>query len=418
MLTASNGTLDQRFADAMGEMLGPDFPTEIALAVSGGGDSMAMLSLAHNWTRVWGVTLKVVTIDHALRAESAAEAEMVARECATLGWSHDTLRWHWDGQGNLMDAARRARLDLIDGWRGTTRHVLMAHTRDDVAETFLLRLKRGSGVDGLSAMAKIRDVEGMQVVRPCLEMSRAELRHYARVLKTPWVDDPSNDNPSYDRVKMRQLLHGLEEVGLGIDTLSSTAERLGRAQVALRARAHHVWCELGSECESGDLLLDTDGFAKIERDTQLRVLAEGLGFVSGAEYRPRADALEALLDRVLSGGAGTLSGCEIRAERSKIRVYREYRAVEALTADAGDLWDGRWRLGHDTLSEVTVRALGQAGWQQVKDKPDTAPPYHAARSLPALWRGDCLVACEAMGVGPKACTKRVRLGFAERLLSH
>ena len=78
-------SLDRRFAEAMGQVLGPDFPTDIALAVSGGGDSMAMLTLAHNWTRTWGVRLWVVTVDHGLRDESAAEAELVAEECTVLG---------------------------------------------------------------------------------------------------------------------------------------------------------------------------------------------------------------------------------------------------------------------------------------------------------------------------------------------
>jgi tRNA(Ile)-lysidine synthase len=138
-------SLAQRFAEAMGDLLGPEFPEEIALAVSGGGDSMAMLALAHDWARVWGLRLWVVTVDHGLRPESAAEAEMVARECALLGHPHAVLRWHWDGQGNKMDAARRARLALIDGWRGRVRHVLLAHSRDDIAEGFLMRLAARGG---------------------------------------------------------------------------------------------------------------------------------------------------------------------------------------------------------------------------------------------------------------------------------
>ena len=98
----------------MGQCLGPDFPTDIGLAVSGGGDSMAMLHLAAGWARVYGVRLRVVTVDHGLRAESAAEAAMVAEEARSLGLPHSTLRWTgWDGQGNLQDAARAARRDLI-----------------------------------------------------------------------------------------------------------------------------------------------------------------------------------------------------------------------------------------------------------------------------------------------------------------
>ena len=152
-------SLDQRFAEAMGALLGRSFPSEVGLAVAGGGDSMAMLALAHGWARVFGVRLWMVTINHGFRTEAAAEAEMVAAECALLGWPHATLHWRWDGRGNAMEAAREARLRLIAGWRGHLRHVLVAHTQDDVAETFLMRLARGSGVDGLSAIQARRVVD-------------------------------------------------------------------------------------------------------------------------------------------------------------------------------------------------------------------------------------------------------------------
>ncbi|MBT8411376.1 MAG: tRNA lysidine(34) synthetase TilS, partial [Octadecabacter sp.] len=244
----------------MGQLLGPEFPKHIALAVSGGGDSMTMLALAHGWARVMGVGLWVVTVDHGLRPQSAAEAAMVATECAALGHPHATLRWHWDGKGNVQDAARQARLALIDRWREGVEHVLFAHTQDDVAETLLMRLARGSGVEGLSAMAARRHVtphkggyapvleadvtqtappppalgasevgRGFHVIRPMLGMSRAELRHYADTLHVPYVDDPSNADPRFDRVKARQILTALAPLGLNAKGLAETAGRMRRA---------------------------------------------------------------------------------------------------------------------------------------------------------------------------------------------
>src|SRR6056297_1647345 len=317
----------------MGQLIGPAFPSDIALAVSGGGDSMAMLTLAHNWTRVWGVRLWVVTVDHGLRPESVSEATMVAEECAVLGWPHAVLTWHWDGQGNVMDAARRARLDLIDRWRGNVRHVLMAHTRDDVAETLLMRLLRGAGVEGLSAMAPRQEVfpdgtsrgeiagdlpppgggAGFNLIRPCLDMRRAELRHYLSVLRGRWVDDPTNVDPAYDRARLRALIH---EAGLDVDALADTANAMARSRNALRARAAQVWQQIGREdTGTGELSFVRDGFAAVERDTQMRLLAKGLQYVATAPHRPRGPAVEGLLDRVLSGGCGTLHGCDVRMER-------------------------------------------------------------------------------------------------------
>ncbi|MGH1415653.1 MAG: tRNA lysidine(34) synthetase TilS [Pelagimonas sp.] len=439
-MTKDLPNLDQRFAEAMGQLLGPDFPSDIALAVSGGGDSMAMLALAHNWTRVWGVKLWVVTVDHGLRAASADEAAMVANECKSLGHPHATLRWHWDGKGNLQDAARAARLHLINRWRGDLDHVLVAHTQDDLAETFLMRLKRGSGVEGLAAMRArrvfrssgdmmplgtadctgdmpprsdphhaggVRSGSSYQILRPCLSMRRQELRHYNRVLKTPWADDPSNDDLKYDRVRMRRLLGELEPQGFGADLLAETAHRLRRAQEALAQRARHVWSAIGTEGQTdhavtGDLLLNRDGLAKIERDTQLRLLAAALQWVSSASYRPREAALEELLERGLAGGGGTLHGCELRVEKENLRIFREEKALThlAIPLKHQQIWDGRWLISPIGDQPCTLRALGDAGWQHVAEKKETPIPYHAARSLPSLWQGDKLLACRALGIGP------------------
>ncbi len=434
MTPGGNASLDDRFAAEMGRLIGPDFPPGIGLAVSGGGDSMAMLALAHNWTRTWGLRLRVVTVDHGLRDESAAEARMVAAECATLGHPHDTLRWHWDGRGNVMAAARAGRLQLIGAWAGGTRHVLMAHTRDDVAETFLMRLARGSGLDGLSAMAPKREVpagkghDGFTLLRPCLGMSRAELRHYIRVLQVPWVEDPTNEDPSYDRARTRRQLDLLAEAGIDADKLAATALRLARARHALERRTAEAAARLATEGQAqgvptGELVLDRDDFAALDRETRSRLLAGALRYVGGDAYAPRADPLEALLDRVEGGGGGTLAGCEVTCDRSALHVTREYAAVRDATAPAGTEapWDGRWRLSGEATRGLTIAALGETGWRQIPDKPSDAPPHRRARSLPALWDGKRLVACAALGHGPahrvELVGRRGQAGFAGFLLS-
>lgn len=424
-------SLDQRFAEAMGQLLGPHFPTDIGLAVSGGGDSMAMLYLAHNWTRVWGVRLWVCTVDHGLRVEAASEAAMVARECAALGWPHATIRWKWDGQGNVMDRARQARLAMFDEWRGAVRHVLLAHTEDDVAETFLMRLARGAGADGLAAMQARRKVRfeaappsaafliegerppraggqrsaGYEVIRPLLGVSRADLRHYLRVLQGPWVDDPTNDDPAYERSRVRLARESLAALGLDTETLAGAARRMSRVSEALAVRALQVWREHGrEEMATGDLRIARDGFAEVERETQMRVLSAALMHVSGAEYPPREAPLEALLDTLLAGGAGTLHGCEAVTEKETLRIFREYAEVAECRAgvEEGALWDGRWMIRwQEAYDGCEVRALGHEGWVQAGEKPEGTPPYKAARSLPAVWDGMRLIACDGIGFGPQ-----------------
>ncbi|WP_254701987.1 tRNA lysidine(34) synthetase TilS [Roseivivax sp. THAF30] len=395
-------SLDDRFAAAMGQLLGPDFPSEIGLAVSGGGDSMAMLSLAHNWTRAWGVGLRVVTVDHGLRPGSADEARLVAEECRVLGWPHDVLTWKgWDGQGNLQDAARRARLSLIDAWRGGMRDVLFAHTADDQAETILMRLRRGSGVEGLSGMAMVRQASDMRILRPLLNERRETLRFHLRVLRMPFADDPSNDDDRFERVRLRKLLAALDEEGLGVEALTRTAARMQRARAALRARAAEVASRIATE-EWGQVVIARDGFADIERDTQMRLLAAALQFVAGSEYRPRAEALEALLDSCLGGRGGTLGGALLRIDGAALRIQREPARLESLATRVGDgaLWDGRWHVESLDLQGFEVRALGSLGWSQVPDKPEHGPRFHDALTLPAIFDEGRLVACAALSFGP------------------
>lgn len=432
----------------MGQLLGPDFPSDIALAVSGGGDSMAMLTLAHNWTRVWGVRLWVVTVDHGLRPESAEEAAMVAEECRLLGWPHAVLRWHWDGEGNKMDAARRARLDLIDRWRGGVGHVLMAHTRDDLAETFLMRLKRGSGADGLAAMAARRQVapggcsegeifgevppgngrhNGFDVVRPCLGFTRDELRHYLRVLKGQWVEDPSNEDPAYDRARLRRLLPLLAAEGLDREALASTAERLREDATALRLRAAEAWDTWGAPmvtadgADTGILILHPDWTRLSDSGTQRRLLVAMLRYVSGADYAPRAEALDALRERMVSGGGGTLHGCDVIYHKSRILMFREFAPVAGAVGETvrTGIWDGRWQVAETVPGHFTIRALGEDGWRQAHDRAEGAPPYRAALSLPSIWEGDRLVACDGLGIGPGQTVRLCRAGGVRGfLLSH
>jgi tRNA(Ile)-lysidine synthase len=398
-MTAAAGGLPRRFAEAMGALVGPDFPKAIGLAVSGGGDSMAMLHLAAGWARVYGIALRVVTVNHGLRPEAASEAALVASEARGLGLPHDTLRWDgWDGRGNLQDAARAARLRLIDGWRGDLTHVAFAHSRDDQAETFLLRLARGSGVDGLSAMAPLRLTEsGMVVLRPLLDVTRAELRHYLTTLRIPFADDPTNDDPAYDRVRIRQAAGVLADLGLTTDRLAATARRMGRARAALAARAADVAARV-TTVDRGDVVLDRDALSRVEADTALRLIAAAIRLVTSDPYRPRETALVDALDRALSGGAATLHGAILVPRGPRLWVAREHAAVAGLRAGAGEPWDNRWRAGPGCPPDAVVAALGPEGLPQVGDRDGL--PVPVLLSAPAVWQGDRVLACPRADFGP------------------
>ncbi len=407
--------LPLRFADRMGHLLGPDFPKRLCLAVSGGGDSMALLHLAAGWARVYGVTLTVATVDHGLRAESAAEAAMVADEALGLGLQHNTLSWNsWNGQGNLQDAARQARRALLQH-AAAGASVLMAHTRDDQAETVLLRLARGSGVDGLAAMAEDSTRGGLRILRPLLNEKRADLRQYLKILKIPFVDDPSNEDTDYARVRMRHLI-GAE--GLDTRTLSVTAAHMSRAKVALQGMAREAAARLArtDSTAPGAVVWDRDGFDALHEETQLRLVAAALMTVSAAAYRPRLGPLEEAVIRASSGGAAVLAGGVIVPHRELLYVAREPQAVAQAMAVAGPdcYWDTGWRLEGSDINGLDVRALGQVGLAQMPDKPTPRAPRHVLAGLPAVWDGDTLIAFAPFGFGPSH--RMIPPGSGEELL--
>ena len=171
-------------------------PKRLGVAVSGGGDSMACLDLMLWHGREQGFPVEAVTVDHGLRAEARDEIALVAAYCAERGVPHHVLRWDWDRAGNLQAEARIARYRLIGDWaRGQgVDMVALGHTRDDVAETFLMRLARASGIDGLSAMERRFKREAVTWIRPIIGAGRSDWRMYLERHGIGWAEDPSTGN--------------------------------------------------------------------------------------------------------------------------------------------------------------------------------------------------------------------------------
>lgn len=423
-------------------MLGTDLPQKMAVAVSGGGDSMALLYLAADWARLRAIEVAVVTVDHQLRRESGEEAALVKQVSQDLGLPHTTLAWRdWNGQGNLPDAARRARLDLINGWRGPVQYVLMGHTQDDQAETFLMRLRRGSGVDGLSGIAPVHDVTAskiddpsgplfaqepghgptgtLQVLRPLLAVSRASLRAYLTEIGARWVEDPSNQDDRYERVRMREFMPDLKAVGLSQKRLAETANHLRRARIALNRRAMAVAAQIAHQ-DDGDVVFDLDALGEIEEETQLRLLAAALCWVSSNAYRPRLSVLEKALQAALAGGNDALHGGLIRVNGTQLRITREYQAVRDVRHMVGDrgVWDGRWQIYGSKIVGTEIRALGPEGVQQIGTAWQNRPNYAIILSKPGIFRGNQLIACQSAGFGPAYEQQIQPSSFTSLLIEH
>ena len=392
------GSLTDQFRTAL-HRIAPDPSGRIVLAVSGGSDSTALMHLAA--AHLPQHTLIAVSVDHGLRDEAKAEIAQVASQAQALGLSHRVAHWRWDGQGNLQAAARDGRWTCL---RETAQElcataVWTGHTADDQAETVLMRLSRGSGVDGLAAMAENTTRDGLAVARPLLAMSRQDLRDWLTDRGIGWSDDPSNEDPRYARVQARKMASALSELGLTRKRLLQTVDHMQAAQVTLQEAASRFASRHVTQ-DAGDLVADRAILALDAGDTPRRVLAAALGWVGGHRYRPRFAQLTAAASSVLDGRQTTLGGVVLSPEADGLRMTREAAATQplAISPDTATLlWDGRWRISGPSQPGLTVRALGEG----IADCPhwrDCGLPRLSLLASPAIWRDDTLIAAPLAGL--------------------
>ena len=234
-----------------------------AIAVSGGGDSVALMHLAADWSKRHGVSPPVVlTVDHGLRGQSGSDATKVANWAEDLGLKAAVLVWQGPKpRAGIEEQARNARYSLLGEWciAHQIPYLLLGHTRDDQAETFLMRLARGSGVDGLSAIPPrgplpVPQYSSVQMLRPLLEFSRDSLRNYLRQHGPVWLEDAMNQESAFARVRIRQLLPAMALAGLTPQRIAPGPDRRFRqipglfwsstfnsATLRRRALRKHFW---------------------------------------------------------------------------------------------------------------------------------------------------------------------------------
>ena len=390
----------------------------LGLAVSGGSDSMAMLHLmvAQGWQGA------VVTVDHGLRAEARAEAAFVGRVCAGLGCRHDVLVWqHGRVAGNLMQAARQARYQLIEDWarQAGLDAVALAHTADDQAETLLMGLARAAGLDGLCGM-RAEFGQGPRFLRPYLQVTRADLRQGLVDGGLEWVDDPTNDNADYTRVAMRQALAQLAPLGLTATALAQSARNLGQARGALDAAVAATAQGLvaqGLVAEvAGALRLDPKALNQLHPGQARRLVALAHRWIAGGAHGPRGSDMDRFAQAALAGKSATLAGVRIIIRSGQVWLLREARAVGGMVGGmAGGLWDGRWHIAAPEGAEV--RALGAAGLAALGQDWRAIAPREVFEVTPSIWDASGLVHTPLMEKSA-AFDRMVQPSFADFILSH
>ncbi len=385
---------EQEFADRLAAFAPFERRPRLAVGVSGGADSLALVLLAASWARARGGETVALTVDHGLRAESAAEAAQVGAWLAARGIPHRILRWTGPKpRSGLQAAARAARRALLLGYcrENGILHLLLGHQQEDQAETLLLRLAAGSGRDGLAAMSAVIETAQTRILRPLLDVPHARLAATLMAAGQSWVEDPSNRDLRYTRTVIRNLVTDAAQS-------AATARGYGEQRIAREAAVAELLARAASVRPEGWATLDPAALAAAPPEIGRRALARVLMCVAGGAYPPRGERLDGLYQAIAAGtlaGGRTLAGCRVVPWRGELLVVRELAAVEGACTVRGSgryAWDGRFVLQLEVCAvafEGSLGALGTAGWSAVaaQDKSLRKLPIPPAvrPSLPALF---------------------------------
>lgn len=385
-----------------------------AIAVSGGSDSTALMWLLARWlkTMVRPPKVSVLTVDHGLRPEAAQECADVVGWAKALGFEAHVLAWRGAKPASGVQAkAREARYRLLSAWcaaEGAT-VLITAHTREDQAETFLMRLARGSGVRGLAAM-RADEMGPVLLERPLLDVSRDELRATLLAAGHRWIDDPSNEDARFERVRLRRAAPALRELGLTPEAIVRTAMRLERALMSLQGMASDFTARHVEVRPQGFAMVELAAFRRLDDEIAIAVMERLLGRLGGGDEPPRLMALEAL-QAWLGRGEGrvrTLAGCRIARRKSHLLIGREAGRIstQPVTISAGQsvLWDNRFTVsitGSDRpCAIVPVRGLKLARQGDI--------PAFVQEAMPAILADGQIAAVPMLGIIGKTAPPGLR----------
>lgn len=346
----------------------------IAVGVSGGCDSMALVLLADLWAKSHGAEVLAITVDHGLRKNSAIEAEQVGTWLKARGINHKIIKWEngMSQLGGVQARARVARYGLMADVckKSAIKHLLVAHNIEDQAETFLMRLAHKSGLDGLSAMARQRALENtdITIVRPLLGIGKARLKETLKLAGQPWIEDPSNRDTKFERVRTRKLLAQLETVeGITPANIAGAANGARGIRDALES-ASQLFIEShvsnGGSLYGGSLYgpaarLNIAEFLDLPVEIQGRVLStiitQTRSRATNGGYRPASDKISRIIARLgeeptheQGFKARTLGGCKISLKRGVLTIKPEPMRAKPRVPTDGSMVNN---VTHDNYSQ-------------------------------------------------------------------
>ena len=301
-------------------------PLKVVVAVSGGSDSMALTILTHDWAIKNGIELTALTVDHNLRKESKSEAETVHKWCEKYGIKHQILTYTGPiPTSNIEAVAREYRYKLLTDFmkKNSINYLFIAHNQDEQCETFFLNLSRGSGVYGLCGMPSISQRFDINIVRPMLLFTKSEIKEFLTSISQDWIEDPSNSDTKYKRVRIRNLKELTSSLELSNDRLNNTMKNMERVRDCVEFFV--------SECikksvisNNSKLVIDKDVLLYYPEEIALRSLAKLLQTFANTDYPPRFESLENLYSKIKNMQLGhgiTLSKTKISFDKAKNIVF-------------------------------------------------------------------------------------------------
>jgi len=414
----------EEFEKSMAAFVPPASP-RIALAVSGGPDSMAMAWLAKGWAEKKNFALKAFIVDHGLRMASAAEAKETLNRLSRLGIDAEILRWdHTPIVSKIHATARKARYRLLAEAckKSGISDLLLAHNREDQAETILMRFAKGSGVGGLAGIRSEGSFDDIRILRPLLDFSKERLRATCRSARVSFITDPSNSAEKYARGRLRIIMPLLADEGFTIDRLIDLGSRASEASAALDHYTSLLLRVGGRLDDFGVVKFDLEQLRSSPRAVAARAVAHSLQVVHAEEYPPEQASLDRLLDLLLADDEmqpRTLQGCLIHKTSDHAVFMREFSAIaETGTLSPGEtvIWDGRWEISLSPQAlpgRYSVSPLGNPPHDLLDNLAPglrhRLPQGRARASLPSLRDSSNLLIIPAFGTEAAAATAHARL---------
>ncbi len=377
--------------------------SRFAIAVSGGADSMCLaLSM-----KLYGFFPLCIIVDHGIRKDAVKEANFAAEflkgqgfECVIL---KSTKFLNKDCLSNLQHRARIERYDLITKYCIENGILLIctAHNKNDVAENILLRIYRGSGIDGICGISEESSWNGVKILRPMIGIVRDDIENLLNKYNWQWINDPSNENTNFERVKFRNLINGFDDKRTLINRLLLLANNANRARNFLEEETQKYFNRICTQSTYGYIKIDKKCFIELHEELKLRLFVKSLHAISGFYYKPRLSKLQRIICLIEAGGnfKNTIAGIICICTSDEILIIREPNAIcKIVVLHNKENWDQRFVIEFDKKADnLEIDVLTADLWYKLQKeyknrygkKPELPKPEQlqplAMFSTPALF---------------------------------